>query len=254
MGVREPAIASLSHLRGRSALSPFRAQRLQRELARELPGLRSIDAEYLYFIERRDALAQSEESLLARLLDALRESAPAAGGYSFIVVPRPGTISPWSSKASDIIHNCGLHKVSRVERGVQWTLQMDVGDATESRLRAVLAPWVHDRMTQAIIANTEMASALFDHATARVLQSIDMLAGSRGALEKANRDMGLALSDDEVDYLLEHFAALGRNPNDIELMMFAQANSEHCRHKIFNCRWTIDGADQSARRNRARRA
>ena len=208
--------------------------------------MHSIDAEYLYFVEQREALAKSEEELLARLLDARPELAPASGGYSFIVVPRPGTISPWSSKATDIVHNCGLDKLSRIERGVQWTLQMDAGDSADNRLHAVLAPRVHDRMTQAIIADTEMAYTLFNHAAARALQSIDILAGSRSALDKANQDMGLALSDDEIAYLLEHFVAVGRNPNDIELMMFAQANSEHCRHKIFNCRWTIDGEDQRA--------
>jgi len=239
MGVREPGIASPSHLRGRPALTPFRIRRLQTSLSRELPGLASIDAEFIYFVEHHDTLTRSQQTLLERLLDA---QAHTGGGDdpAFIVVPRPGTVSPWSSKATDIVHNCGLSEVTRVERGVAWTVHIRAADAARERVRAVLAPRVYDRMTQAIIACVDEGRLLFDHAAARALRSVDV-----SALERANRDMGLALSDDEIAYLLEHFTALGRNPNDIELMMFAQANSEHCRHKIFNCRWSLDGEDQN---------
>jgi phosphoribosylformylglycinamidine synthase len=243
MGGREPGIASLSHLRGRSALTPFRAQRLQQGLTDALPGLRRIAAEYLYFIERRDTLDAAQQELLERLLDAR----PATSrDYAFIVVPRPGTISPWSSKATDIVHNCGLDRVTRIERGIAWMLDMSDGDAREPRVARALAARVHDRMTEAIIADVEAAHTLFERAAARPLRSVEVMSRGRVALEDANRDMGLALSDDEIGYLFEHFLALARDPNDIELMMFAQANSEHCRHKIFNCRWTIDGDDQAA--------
>ena len=247
MRVREPGIATISHLRGRSALTPFRAQRLHDSLSRELPGFAAITAEYIYFVELRDPLTDDQERLLAGLLDAQSACADAAGNdtYGFLVVPRPGTISPWSSKASDILHNCGLHAISRVERGIQWRIQMTTaGGDTDARLQTVVVPRIHDRMTQAVIASVDGAGALFEHAAPRLLQSVDIAATGRAALEQANRDMGLALSDDEITYLLEHFRELQRNPNDIELMMFAQANSEHCRHKIFNCQWTIDGEDQ----------
>ncbi len=243
MSVRGPGIVTISHLRGRSALTPFRAQRLHDTLSRELSGFAAITAEYRYFVELRDPFTDDQQRLLAELLDARPACADLTGSddYGFLVVPRPGTISPWSSKASDILHNCGLHGISRVERGVQWWVQMTAADA---RLQAVVAPRIHDRMTQAVIPSIDGVGALFQHAAPRPLQTVDIAATGRAALERANRDMGLALNDDEIGYLLEHFRALQRNPNDIELMMFAQANSEHCRHKIFNCRWTIDGEDQ----------
>ena len=247
MGVREPGIATISHLRGRSALTPFRAQRLHHSLSGELPGFSSITAEYLYFVELRDALTGDHERLLAGLLDARPACADLGGNnsHSFLVVPRPGTISPWSSKATDIVHNCGLHGISRVERGVEWQVQMTAGEHAATLVEAIVAPRVHDRMTQAVIPGLDSVHTLFDRAAPRPLQSIEVVARGRSALEQANRDMGLALSDDEIGYLLEHFLALKRDPNDIELMMFAQANSEHCRHKIFNCQWTIDGEDQN---------
>ncbi len=244
MGVREPGIATLTHLRGRSALTPFRAKRLTDGLARELPGLRRLDAEFLYFIEHDGAFSASDRDLLYRLLDARRDSSAAAANGAFIVAPRPGTISPWSSKATDILHNCGLSKVTRVERGVRWMVQMSAGRHADGPLQAVLAARLHDRMTQAILPGIDDVRTLFDHTAPRPLRSVDVIAEHVEGLQKANREMGLALSDGEIGYLLEHFIALGRNPNDVELMMFAQANSEHCRHKIFNCRWTIDGRDQ----------
>ncbi len=151
-----------------------------------------------------------------------------------IVVPRPGTISPWSSKATDIMHNCGLDKVRRVERGIVYTCALPDGMVPGSQQRDALMPLLHDRMTEAVLFDTAEAEVLFRHAVPTPCARIDVLGGGRAALEIANRELGLALSADEIDYLLENFTALGRNPADIELMMFAQANSEHCRHKIFN--------------------
>src|SRR5690606_7759111 len=149
---------------------------------------------------------------------------------------RPGTISPWSSKATDIAHNCGLAKVRRLERGIAYTLVS--GKPVDRRAVAAL---LHDRMTEAVLESPESARLLFATAEPGPLHSIDVLRGGRAALESANREMGLALAEDEIDYLLRSFLELGRNPNDVELMMFAQANSEHCRHKIFNASWTLEG-------------
>jgi phosphoribosylformylglycinamidine synthase len=154
------------------------------------------------------------------------------------VVPRIGTISPWSSKATDVAHNCGLGRVRRVERGIWYTVAGQVHD--EPALRAAL----HDRMTESVLASETEAEHLFAHAQPRPLQSIDLLGGGRGAIEVANLSLGLALAPDEIDYLAESFRALGRNPTDVELMMFAQANSEHCRHKIFNADFILDGEKQ----------
>ena len=244
MSVREPGIASLLRFRGRSALTPFREQRLRDHLTRALPAFTSIRADYLYFVAHGgDPPSADEQALLTRLLAARPDCTKASDGHEFLVVPRPGTISPWSSKATDILHNCGLHRVERVERGVQWQIEMKTGGDADARVQAVLGPRVHDRMTQVLLPDIDQVHALFDHAPARPLQSVDLLAGGRASLDQANRDMDLALNDDEIAYLLEQFLACGRNPNDIELMMFAQANSEHCRHKIFNCAWTIDGED-----------
>src|SRR5690606_224904 len=161
---------------------------------------------------------------------------------SLLVVPRLGTTSPWSSKATDICHVCGLTRVKRVERGLRYTL----GSAerlSEAELELAL-PHLHDRMTQTVIASERDAAALFEHETPAPLRTVDVLGGGKAALESANREWGLALSEDEIEYLVSAFENLKRNPTDAELMMFAQANSEHCRHKIFRADWFIDGQPQ----------
>ncbi|MCK5480312.1 MAG: phosphoribosylformylglycinamidine synthase, partial [Gammaproteobacteria bacterium] len=163
---------------------------------------------------------------------------------SMVVIPRPGTISPWSSKATDIVHNCGLENVLRVERGIVYTLELEAGTELSAPQRTAILPLLHDRMTETVVFDVNDTDVLFRHATPAPSQSIDILTGGRAALETANRNLGLAMSADEIDYLLENFTALGRNPVDIELMMFAQANSEHCRHKIFNASWIINGEPQ----------
>ena len=156
--------------------------------------------------------------------------------------PRPGTISPWSSKATDIAHNCGLEAIGRIERGTLWTVSQADGagplDASQTRR---IAPLIHDRMTQAILSDHRQAPILFEQSSPAELHAVDIENSGKRALETANQSLGLALSADEIDYLLDAFKTEGRNPHDIELMMFAQANSEHCRHKIFNARWSIDG-------------
>ena len=238
-------------LSGAIAVSDFRIAKLRPALEALLPGLGAITAQFTHFIDVERDLDASERTLLRRLLTyGPREPVDTrvAGSEpgdepenSLIVVPRFGTISPWSSKATDIVHVCGLTAVRRIERGIVWTLaaatQLPPGE-----LRCLAAP-LFDRMTETVLFARADAAQLFAHEAARPLRTVS-LAGGRGALVKANTELGLALSDDEIDYLVQNFAALQRDPTDVELMMFAQANSEHCRHKIFNADWRIDGQEQ----------
>ncbi|MCZ4126597.1 phosphoribosylformylglycinamidine synthase [Stutzerimonas balearica] len=228
-------------LRGAPALSAFRHGKLLAQLTEKVPAVSGLYAEFAHFAEVSDTLGSDEQQVLARLLK-YGPSVPVQepSGRLFLVVPRFGTISPWSSKASDIAHNCGLNKIQRLERGIAYYVAGALSDADALTVAAVL----HDRMTQVVLERFEQAEGLFSHAQPRPLTAVDVLAGGRGALEKANVELGLALADDEIDYLVKAFNELGRNPHDIELMMFAQANSEHCRHKIFNASWDINGQSQ----------
>ncbi|MCB1875813.1 MAG: phosphoribosylformylglycinamidine synthase [Chromatiales bacterium] len=227
-------------LRGRPALSPFRRSRLLQELRALVPSVREVHAEFMHFADVDGELSESGRGVLDRLLtygpDAAQESET---GTLVLVTPRPGTVSPWSTKATDIAHNCGLQAVKRLERGVAYFLESDaeIGDSQWRRC----ADHLHDRMIEAAFADFSSAETLFHHAEPQAFTAVDILGGSRAALVRANGELGLALSEDEIDYLLASFTALGRNPTDVELMMFAQANSEHCRHKIFNGDWVIDG-------------
>ncbi len=228
-------------LRGAPALSAFRHGKLLAQLTEKVPAVCGLYAEFAHFAEVAGVLTGEEETVLARLLKygpsvAVQEPA----GRLFLVVPRFGTISPWSSKASDIATNCGLAKVQRLERGIAYYVTGELSDAQAAEVSAML----HDRMTQLVLAKLEQASGLFSHAEPKPLTAVDVLGGGRAALEQANAQLGLALAEDEIDYLVKSFNDLGRNPHDIELMMFAQANSEHCRHKIFNASWDIDGQNQ----------
>ncbi|MBI3771124.1 MAG: phosphoribosylformylglycinamidine synthase [Gammaproteobacteria bacterium] len=232
-------------LRGTPALSPFRLQKLTQTLVAKVPSLSHVYAEFMHFADLDQHLEGAELGLLQRLLEyGPRLTVETPGGQLLLVVPRPGTISPWSSKATDIAHNCGLDKIRRLERGVAYYFTtQDDRPLTGAELAAVM-PLIHDRMTEVVFDNIDEAERLFQQADPVPLRSVDVLGGGREALVRANRDWGLALAEDEIDYLVENFTALGRNPNDIELMMFAQANSEHCRHKIFNADWKIDGKPQ----------
>ncbi|MEZ9834436.1 phosphoribosylformylglycinamidine synthase [Vibrio breoganii] len=230
-------------LRGSPALSEFRVQKLL-ELCREqdLP-VTGIYAEFMHFADVSAELDASEAEKLEKLLTygpTIEEHEPQ--GTLVLVTPRPGTISPWSSKSTDIAHNCGLDKVKRLERGTAYYVETSVA-LDEAQIKAVKA-LVHDRMMEVVFGEMEQAAALFTVAEPAPHTVVDVLAGGRKALEDANVNLGLALAEDEIDYLVDSFNTLGRNPNDIELMMFAQANSEHCRHKIFNADWTIDGVVQ----------
>ncbi|MCG6876621.1 MAG: phosphoribosylformylglycinamidine synthase, partial [Betaproteobacteria bacterium] len=222
-------------LRGADALSAFRLDKLNAGLRRISPGLRAEGAEYWHFVETERALDAGERTVLERLL-TYGDPAPERDGTVLVVAPRIGTISPWSSKATDIVRNCGLTAVRRVERGIVYFLAGLVPP-----LSGATALLLHDRMTECVLDSIEAADALFRHFEPRPLQHIDVLAGGRAGLEDADRTLGLALSTDEIEYLLELFTRVGRNPTDVELTMFAQANSEHCRHKIFNAEWILDG-------------
>ena len=228
-------------LRGAPALSAFRHGKLFAQLTEKAPAVTGLYAEFAHFAELSGELEAAERDVLDRLLQ-YGPSVPVQEprGRLFLVVPRFGTISPWSSKASDIAHNCGLAKVRRIERGIAYYVE---GALSEAECAAVAAQ-LHDRMTQRVLARFEEAGALFSHAEPRPLTAVDVLGGGREALASANVALGLALAEDEIDYLVKSFTELGRNPHDVELMMFAQANSEHCRHKIFNASWDIDGQAQ----------
>ncbi len=230
-------------LAGAPAFSPFRIRKLLERIRRFVDGVRGIEARYVHFVELEQDLSNAERKMLEQLLGG---GSVAAGSstHRLWVVPRIGTISPWSSKATDIAHNCGLVKIARIERGICFDVDLDEGVVLEDAAMESLLALLHDRMTESVLTRAEDAEALFSHAEPAPLTCVDILQGGRDALLAADRKLGLALSPDEIDYLVDSFTALGRNPTDVELMMFAQANSEHCRHKIFNASWIIDGKPQ----------
>jgi phosphoribosylformylglycinamidine synthase len=235
-------------LAGPGALSAFRAARLLQRLQAVDSKVDSVSAQYVHFVHATRALDAGEEARLKALLDYGDPAALASDGVHFLVVPRLATISPWASKATDIAHNTGLSAVHRIERGTRYTVALKqglFGRTASADLRDRLAAVLHDRMTESVIDPATDPSQLFVELDGRPVQTVAVLAHGRSALEQANRNLGLALSDDEIDYLVDAFTQLARDPTDVELMMFAQANSEHCRHKIFNAHWTIDGVDQA---------
>ncbi|MGM0632893.1 MAG: phosphoribosylformylglycinamidine synthase, partial [Pseudomonadota bacterium] len=233
-------------LDGNRAFSEFRTTRWLRRLRERVPAVSAVAAHHVYFVETDRDPDDAERRLLGELLDdggeSPEEERRPAGGVQRIVIPRPGTLSPWSSKATDILHNCGLDLVSRVERGIVWQLTLSDGISDDELL--AIDGLIHDRMTEGVIGDTDQARTLFRHEQPAPVRTVEVLTGGREALVVANASMGLALADDEIDYLCDSFRALQRDPTDVELMMFAQANSEHCRHKIFNASWTLDGVDQ----------
>ncbi|PRY66823.1 phosphoribosylformylglycinamidine synthase [Vreelandella songnenensis] len=232
-------------LRGAPALSAFRHTRLLTVLREHVPEVEALSAHYVHFIDHREELSDASRERLAQLLDygtAPQGEVP-EDARRFLVVPRLGTQSPWSSKATDIAHNCGLADIRRIERGVDYRVAFST--APDDERLATVAALLHDRMTETVLEHTSDAARLFARHDPAPLGSVDILDRGREALVAANRELGLALADDEVDYLVDAFNELNRNPTDIELMMFAQANSEHCRHKIFNADWVIDGEPQA---------
>lgn len=231
-------------LRGSPALSAFRVTKLLSRCQDAHLLVSDIYAEYVHFADVSAPLSADEHARLQRLLKygpSLPEHAPE--GRLLLVTPRPGTISPWSSKATDIAHNCALPQVLRLERGLAFYIQVQGPSLNESQWQQ-LSALLHDRMMETVFSDLQQAEQLFSHHQPAPVQRVDILAQGRSALEQANTKLGLALAADEIDYLLAAFTGLGRNPTDIELYMFAQANSEHCRHKIFNADWIIDGVAQ----------
>ncbi len=234
---------------GTPALSAFRLEKLRASLSDAVPGVTLADTRHCYFSALRSAtLSKAQARLLDKVLGldkAAGEPEDAVRYQRLLVVPRIGTISPWSTKATDIARHCGLSGVQRIERGVVYYLNTGSGKELNKAGMAALLPLLHDRMTESVLSELSgAAEKVFQHGKPQPLATVNVLKGGRKALEKADRDMGLALSVDEIEYLVENFCKLERNPTDVELMMFAQANSEHCRHKIFNADWVIDGVAQ----------
>ncbi|MEY3786838.1 MAG: hypothetical protein RLZ75_1045, partial [Pseudomonadota bacterium] len=227
---------------GTSALSNFRVKRLLPELQAIEPNITAISARFIHFVDVEQALNDNQSALLNQLL-AYGSLSPASSqqAETLLVVPRSGTMSPWSSKATEIAHRCGLSNIKRIERGIEYALIAD--KLLSIAVKIELSTLLHDRMTQAVLTDHAEPDLFTQHAP-KPLVSIKLIEEGREALVKANAELGMALSDDEIDYLCAGFQNLGRNTTDVELMMFAQANSEHCRHKIFNADWTIDGIEQ----------
>ncbi len=225
-------------IEGGNALSEFRAQILLSQLQRITAKIQHFSAQYLHFVKLKQELNNVELEHLKALLTYLPRIAVTDHGFKVLIVPRVGTISAWSSKATDIAHNCGLQNIERIERGTLYEFTL-VDDLNEEEIDKVSSQ-LHDRMTESVCYSVDDAHVLFKEEKRRELAYVEIDENPRQALLKADREMGLALADDEIDYLIENYQQLGRNPTDTELMMFAQANSEHCRHKIFNASWVID--------------
>ncbi|MFV2031757.1 MAG: phosphoribosylformylglycinamidine synthase, partial [Gammaproteobacteria bacterium] len=227
-------------LPGSPALSDFRLQKLKQHFSQQGIEVRGLGSRFIHLVDTSAELNKTEAKILENLLSYgpvanLGENA----GSDYYVIPRPGTISPWASKATDIAHQCGLNQIRRIERGIQYTVDCISGSSWEA-----VSVLLHDRMIETVFMKLEDCALLFQNHEPRPLETVDLMDQGREALARANQALGLALSEDEIDYLFDAYTDLGRNPADVELMMFAQANSEHCRHKIFNADWTIDGEAQ----------
>lgn len=229
-------------LNGARALSDFRAARVLAALQRVSSNIEAVSGRFVHFVHASRELTKAEEERLASLLTYGDAAEDVRADLAFMVVPRLGTISPWASKATDIVKNCGIEGVLRVERGTVYSLAFKAPLTEEEAAQA--AGVLHDRMTESVVARDFPAENLFVELEGRPMATVALVEEGRPALERANVEMGLALSPDEIDYLTDAFTKIGRNPTDVELMMFAQANSEHCRHKIFNARWTVDGEER----------
>ncbi|WP_330926421.1 phosphoribosylformylglycinamidine synthase [Candidatus Sororendozoicomonas aggregata] len=230
-------------LRGTPAFSGFRSEKRLASLQGMVPTVTGIYAEFQHLVALHRSLDARQTEVLKRLLTyGPGHQQEATSGQLFFTVPRFGTISPWSSKATNIAHNCGLEAVKRIERGI--ACYVTSGEPLTDEETAQVSAVLHDRMTEVVLSSFDEAKALFAEAEPEPLTTVAVLSQGDEALKEANTRLGLALADDEISYLVESYRALKRNPTDVELMMFAQANSEHCRHKIFNASWSIDGEEQ----------
>ncbi len=232
-------------LRGSPALSPFRLSKILNLLKNSAPNIHHVYAEFCHFVFSENALNEPQQNTLQKILTyGPKGQTETPAGELFLVIPRIGTISPWASRATDIANHCGLNNIRRIERGIAFYITTADGKMVTSEEKSALKPLIHDRMTEMVFSDLNDAKQLYHQADPKPLNTIDILSSGKPALHAANNEMGLALSADEVDYLFDNFTKIGRNPTDVELMMFAQANSEHCRHKIFNADWVIDGVPQ----------
>ncbi len=226
-------------LHGANAMSGFRHKAVVERLKYVDRYIVDARASYRYFVHLQSALDTEQRSVLEQLLDCTAPLTGPSSSTELLIVPRVGTISPWSTKATDIIHRCGLTAVKRIEHGVCW--QIDPTSGYEIDNWEIISALLHDPMTESVLYEVSRVTELFQPASPKPLVCVDVIQGGRQALERANSESGFALSNDEIDYLVAQFQKLNRNPTDVELMMFAQVNSEHCRHKIFNADWIIDG-------------
>jgi len=243
------------HIEGGNALVSHQAQALLAQLQKVSPKVLGVHAQFVHWVVADEALSTSDQDKLKALLtygEPYDGGQGSASGELMVVSPRLGTLSPWASKATDIAHNCGL-PIRRVERVTEYRVTLKSGllgslTGGAKPLSAdewhALAAVLHDRMTESVMTSRDEALHLFDAQPSQPMAHVDVMGQGRVALEKANSEFGLALSDDEIEYLVTAFTGLKRNPTDVELMMFAQANSEHCRHKIFNAEFTVDGEKQ----------
>ncbi len=243
-----PVTQTITSFEGGNALGPFRSRQLLARLQAVSRQVERLQARHLHLVWSDRPLEATLAQQLAALLDYGEPYHGSSEGALVLVTPRLGTVSPWASKATDIAHNCGL-AVRRIERVVEYRIGFGSGwrpRTADAQQLVHLADLLHDRMTESVLFERADAAQLFHEATPAALEQIDLLGAGRTALVQANQRLGLALADDEIDYLEHAFGQLQRNPTDVELMMFAQANSEHCRHKIFNARFTIDGVPRNA--------
>jgi phosphoribosylformylglycinamidine synthase len=234
-------------VRGASALSQFRLDQLLRLLQEQSSAVTALSSHWVHFVDAAAPLDGSELEVLRKLLTygaRQRTASQHPSNHRILVTPRVGTESPWSSKATDIVRVCGLASITRVERGTLYELQS--ATPLQAAELQILAAQLHDRMTESVWIDRDDPEGLFHQAEARPLRRVSLADDGHAALARANQDWGLALSSDEIDYLVAAFRKLGRDPTDAELMMFAQANSEHCRHKIFNAQFVVDGVNMPA--------
>jgi phosphoribosylformylglycinamidine synthase len=237
----------ISIFEGGNALSEFRIQQILPLLKAISPQIQGLNARFVHLAATHNSLNEIAQKTLTALLTYGEPAKSQTSGQLLVVTPRLGTVSPWASKATDIAHNCGLD-VKRIERITEFRIQLKDGLLSKSVLTkaqiTAIADVLHDRMTESVMASREDALGLFTELEPAPMEQVDVLQGGEQALHDANKRWGLALAEDEISYLVKSFTQLQRNPTDVELMMFAQANSEHCRHKIFNAEFTIDGHAQ----------
>lgn len=238
---RAPEV-SMKVLRGSRALSDFRISKLLKSFSEAGIKVSAVTTRYVHLCDVSSELEGNDLEVLKKLLTyGPRDDGKEGSGDYFLVIPRIGTISPWASKATDIAHNCGLMMIRRIERGIEYRIEKQGGGKFTADERSKIIPLIHDRMMENVLSDEKDAQALFSKQEPAPFKTIPLTSGGMDAIRKANVELGLALSEPEMEYLMDSFKDLGRDPTDVELYMFAQMNSEHCRHKVFNADWTIDG-------------